>query len=444
MRRKLKAVFGSPPRVLTAGFALIILLGACLLSLPLAAADGRPLPFIDALFTATSAVCVTGLVVADTGTFFSPAGQVIILLLVQVGGLGFMTMATLFALVFKRRISLRERLILQEAMNQSSMEGIVRLIRRVVIYSLTIEAAGAAVLTARFAAEMPLGRAVYMGLFHAVSLFNNAGFDLFGQYRSFTLYTGDPVVNLASIGMVMLGGIGFIVMSDVLEYRSRRRLSLHSKVVLSATGALFAISAVVIFIFEYTNALQPLGWGGKIWASLFQSVSPRSIGASTLDVGSLRQATQFFLILLMFIGAAPGSTGGGIKVTTFMALIGAVIAMMRGKDEVVLFRSRLARELIFKALTITMISLSVIVAVTMVLCTTEDRAFLRILFETVSAFGTCGLSTGITPLLTDFGKIVLSLTMFAGRLGPLTLAYALGPKAERELFRYPEGKIMIG
>ena len=443
MRAKLSALL-SPPRVLAAGYIVLILLGAGLLSLPVVTASGEPMRFVDALFTATSAVCVTGLAVADTGTYFNTAGQLILLLLIQVGGLGFMTMATLFALVFKRRITLRERLILQEAMNQTSMEGIVRLIRRVILYSLAIEAAGTAVLTARFAAEMPAGRALYMGLFHAVSLFNSAGFDLFGGYRSYAPYVADPVVNITAILLITLGGLGFIVLSDLMEFRKRRRLSLHSKVVLATNGTLLVIGTVVIFIFEYTNALEPLGWGGKIWASLFQSAAPRSGGVSTLDIGSLRQATQFFLILLMFIGAAPGSTGGGIKVTTFATLVGAVIAMMRGKDEVVLFRFRLPRERIFKALTITMISLAVVVAVTMVLCTTEDRAFLRILFEAVSAFGTCGLSTGITPQLTDFGKLLLSLTMFAGRIGPLTFAYALRPKEEKELYRYPEGRIIIG
>mgnify|MGYP000988626744 FL=1 len=443
MKPKVVSIW-TPPRVLAAGFILIILLGACLLSLPAFTNDGEPMRFIDALFTATSAVTLTGLAVADTGTFFNTGGQLVLLALIQVGGLGFMTVATLFALVLKRRITLRERLILQEAMNQSSMEGIVRLIRRVILYSLTIEAMGSVILAARFAAGMPPGKAVYTGLFHAVSLFNSAGFDLFGGYRSYMAYVADPVVNVTAILLVTLGGLGFVVLSDLAEYRKRRRLSLHTKVVLATSGALFALGAIVIFIFEFTNALAPLGWGGKIWASLFQSAAPRSIGASTLEIGSLRQATQFFLLLLMFIGAAPGSTGGGIKVTTFATLVGAVIAMMRGKDEVVLFRYRLARERIFKALTITMISLAAVVAVTMVLCTTEDRAFLRILFETVSAFGTCGLSTGITPQLTDFGKLLLSLTMLAGRLGPLTFAYALRPKDEKELYRYPEGRIIIG
>lgn len=436
----------SPPRILATGFALIILLGGTLLAMPFATADGQGLRYIDALFTAASATCVTGLVVVDTGTYFSTAGQIVIMLLIQIGGLGFMTMATLFALMLKRRISLRERLILQEAMNQSSMEGIVRLIRRVVLYSLAIEAAGMLLFTSRFLYDMPPGRALYFGLFHSISLFNNAGFDLFGEYRSLTGYVGDPLVNITAMFLIILGGLGFIVLSDLLEYRRNRRLSLHSKVVLTATGALIPIGALAILIFEYTNAstISPLGWDGKLWASLFQSVTTRTAGANSIDIGSLRQATQFFMIIYMFIGASPGSTGGGIKTTTFVTLIGAVIAMIRGRDDIVLFRHRLARERILKALTITLISLALVMTVTMALCATEDREFLRILFETVSAFGTVGLSTGITPSLTDAGKLVIALTMFAGRLGPLTLAYALGPRNDKELYRHPEGKIIIG
>lgn len=436
----------SPPRILVSGFAAIILLGGLLLSLPFAAADGTSTRFLDAVFTATSATCVTGLVVVDTGTHYSLAGQLIILTLIQVGGIGFMTMATLFALVLRRRISLRERLILQEAMNQTSMEGIVRLIRRVVFYSLAIEAAGAVLFAARFAFDMPFGRAAYFGVWHAVSLFNNAGFDLFGNYRSLTIYVDDPLVNAVAMLLIILGGIGFVVMADVIDIRKNRKLSLHTKVVLSMTGTLILFGALVVLIFEYSNpaTLGALDWKGKLLASLFQSVTARTAGANSVDEGSLLQATQFLVIILMFIGASPGSTGGGIKTTTFTTLVGAVIAMIRGREDIVLFRYRLARERIFKALTITMLSLALVIAVTMVLATLEDRAFLRILFEAVSAFGTVGLSTGITPELSDPGRIILMLTMFAGRLGPLTLAYALQPRAEKELYRHPEGKIIIG
>ncbi|AJY75788.1 TrkH family potassium uptake protein [Paenibacillus beijingensis] len=436
----------SPPRVLSAGFVMIILLGGLLLSLPYASADGEGTNLLDAIFTATSATCVTGLVVVDTGTHYSVAGQIVIMLLIQTGGLGFMTMTTLFALVIRKRISYKERLILQEAMNQQSMEGIVRLIRKVIFYSLSIELTGALLYAIRFAADMPLGRAAYLGLFHGISMFNNAGFDLFGDFRSLTGYVNDPAVNIITMLLIVLGGLGFVVLSDLLHFRGIRKLSLHSKVVLSMTGVLIVTGAAVIFLFEFSNArtLGSLGPGGKVLAAFFQSVTTRTAGANTVDIGALRQGTVFFMIILMFIGASPGSTGGGIKTTTFMTLIGAAIAMMRGREDVVLFRYRLERGRIYKALTLTILSLGLVIAVTMILCTTEDRDFLRILFETTSAFGTVGLSTGITSTLTPVGKIMICLTMFAGRLGPMTLAYALGPKAEKELYRHPEGKIIIG
>ncbi|MDQ8739211.1 TrkH family potassium uptake protein [Paenibacillus sp. LHD-38] len=436
----------SPPRILVSGFALIILLGALLLSMPFASANGERLPFLDALFTATSATCVTGLVVVDTGTYFSVAGQVILMCLFQLGGLGFMTMATLVALVLRKKISLRERLLLQEAMNQSSMEGIVRLIRRVIVYSLTIEFVGFILFSSRFAFDMPIGKALFFGAFHAVSLFNNAGFDIFGEYRSLTLYVQDPIVNITAMMLIITGGLGFVVMSDLMEFRKNQRLSLHSKVVLSMTGTLILVGTIVIFIFEFSNSktLGSLDWSGKIWSSFFQSVTPRTAGANTLDYTALRQATVFFTIILMFIGASPGSTGGGIKTTTFTTLIGAVVAMIRGRDDIVLFRYRLGKDRIFKALTITLISLGLVIIVTMILSMTEDQAFIKLLFEATSAFGTVGLSVGVTPELSNVGKIVIALTMFAGRLGPLTLAYALGPRTEKELYRHPEGKITIG
>ncbi len=418
--------------------------------LPISNANGEVLPFVDALFTATSATCVTGLVVVDTGTNFTMFGQIVIILLIQVGGLGFMTMATLFALAFKKKISLKERLILQEAMNQGSMEGIVRLIRKVLLYALAIEGTAAVLFTIRWAFDMPFGQALYFGIFHAVSFFNNAGFDLFGQvsgpFSSLTSYVGDPLVNIVAMSLIILGGIGFIVLSDLFEYKTKKKFSLHTKVVLSMTSFLIVFGTIVIFIFEFTNpdTLGSLNWFEKFWAALFQSVSPRTAGANTIDIGLMRQASQFFIVLLMFIGASPGSTGGGIKTTTFTILVGAVISMIRGKEDIVLFRNRLAKDRLNKAVTLVLLALGLVITVTMILSTTEDHSFLMILFETVSAFGTVGLTMGLTTDLSLIGKILISLTMFIGRLGPITLAYAVGPKNERELYRHPEGKITIG
>lgn len=438
----------TPPQLLTAGFVIIILIGSILLSLPSASADRIHTPFIDAFFTATSAACVTGLVVVDTGTHYSTFGEIVILMLMQVGGLGFMTMATLFALAFRKRISLRERLWLQESMSHTSLEGIVRFIRRVLIYAFTIEAVGALILTARWSAIMPIDKALYYGVFHSVSMFTNAGLDIMGPihgpFNSFTNHVDDPIINAVLMILIFLGGIGFIVLGEVVDYPKIRKFSLHSKVVLTTSGILFLGGAVLLFIFEFTNTLQPLSMAGKLFSSLFQSISPRSGGANTLDIAAMRNASQFLLIILMFIGASPGSAGGGIKVTTFAILIGAVIAMMRGKEDVVFFKRRLAKDRVHKALTITAVSVATIVLFTMILTATEETDFLTVMFEVTSAFGTTGLSMGLTPHLTDIGKILIIIVMFIGRMGPLTLAYTLVPTQSKELYRHPEGKIIIG
>lgn len=447
LRTLFRAIVTSPPRILVIGFASIIFLGAGLLMLPFSHVQSHAPRFIDTLFTATSATCVTGLIVVDTGTYWTTAGQLIILAMIQIGGLGFMTMATLFAIMLKRRISLKERLVLQEAFNQTSIEGIVRLVRKVLRYALTIELTGAILFTIRFLFDMPVGEAVYKGIFHAVSFFNNAGFDVFGGYRSLTDYVGDPLVNIVTMLLIILGGLGFVVLSDLVEIRNqKRKLSLHSKVVLSMTGFLIIAGAAVIFLFEYTNGrtLAPLGFGEKLLAAFMQSVSPRTAGVNSVDLGGLRQATQFFIVILMFIGASPGSTGGGIKTTTFTALVGAVIAMVRGKEDVVLFKYRLAQERVYKALTVTVFAFGLVIIATMILSTTEDHHFLMLLFEVTSAFGTVGLTLGLTAQLTVAGKIIIILMMFIGRLGPLTLTYAIGPKQNRALYRNAEGKIIIG
>lgn len=436
----------SPPRTLAIGFALIVLAGAVLLKLPVSVRPGYRLGWLDALFTSASATCVTGLTVVDTAALFSTFGHWVILVLVQVGGLGFMTMGTLFAIFLRRKVSLKERLVLQESLNQGSLEGIVRLVRKVITYALTIEAVGSLLYTLRFLSDMPAGKAVYFGIFHGVSIFNNAGFDLFGNYRSMAAYVSDPFVNLVSIALIFLGGVGFVVLADLVEFPKRRKLSLHSKVALSVTAALFVAGAALILIFEYTNekTLGPLSFGDKAVAAMLHSISPRSAGVSTIDISSLRQATQFLMVWLMFIGASPGSTGGGIKTTTFAVLIVAVLAVVRGRQDVVLFRHRLERERVYKAITVTIFSFALVMTATMILSVTENYMFMPVLFEATSAFATVGLSTGLTPELTDAGKLIVIAMMFIGRLGPLTLFYAVGSKPGRTLYRHAEGKIIIG
>jgi trk system potassium uptake protein TrkH len=438
----------SPPKVLLFGFLGIILIGSLLLSLPLAVQEGKTVSFLDALFTATSATCVTGLVVVDTGTTYSIFGQVVILLLIQVGGLGFMTFSTLFAIALKRKISHRERLLLQEAFNQDSSEGIVRLIKNVMIYSFLIEAVGAVLLTGAWAGQMGASQALYFAVFHSVSLFNNAGFDLFGQitgpFSGFTSMVDDYFVNFISMALVILGAIGFFVLADFVEFRQRRRLTLHSKVVLVTTGALIIVGTIILFLFEFNRTLAPLTMFDKFVTSFFQAVVPRTAGVSTVDISQMVQASQFLIIMLMFIGAAPGSAGGGIKVTAFATMIGAVWSMIRGREEVVLFQFEIARERVYKAITVTFVSLTAILLISMILSLTEgNHPFLMILFETTSAFSTVGLSMGLTVDLSIIGKILICITMFIGRLGPLTLAYMLTPIDRPVKVRHPEGKIII-
>lgn len=437
----------TPPKILSLGFMLLIAVGTALLSLPAASVGGR-ISFIDALFMATSATCVTGLAVIDTGTQLTTFGQVVLLVLFQFGGLGFVTMATLITLVLNKRISLKERLLLQESMNQHSMQGIVLLIRRVLIYSLIIQLSGAILLTGRFMADMPFGKAIYYGLFHSVSIFNNAGFDLFGDihgpFSGLTRYVEDPIVNLTSMLLIFLGGIGFIVLSDVIDFPKRKRLTLHSKVVLSTSVILVLVGAAVFFLLELNHTLKPLHTSGKIMASFLQAITPRSGGVTTIEIPLLRESTQFLLILLMFIGAAPGSTGGGIKITTFAILVTAVYAKLRGREDIVLFRNRIAKGNVYKAITMTLLSLMLVVIATMLLSVTENADFLSVLFEAVSAFGTSGITMGLTTELTAIGKVLVIILMFVGRIGPLTLAYALKPKNSKELYRYPEGNITIG
>ncbi|WP_226678719.1 TrkH family potassium uptake protein [Mesobacillus jeotgali] len=436
-----------PPKVLVFGFGAIIILGTLLLSLPVSTVDGRGLPILDALFTATSATCVTGLVVVDTGDTFTRFGEMVILSMIQVGGLGFMSFATLLAFILGKRISFKERLVIQESLNNETVEGIVRLVKRIFLFTAVVEISGGIILSLRFSQEMAAGKAIYYGFFHAVSNFNNAGFDLMGGFKGLTAYAEDPIVNITMITLITLGGIGFIVMNELFDYRKTRRLSLHSKIVFAISAVLVFGGALLIFILEFNNpsTLKPMTMTGKMFGAFYQAVTPRTAGSNTLNIPDLKQSTLFLIIFLMFIGASPGSTGGGIKTTTFAVLIGAVKSQIRGREDVTFFGRRMDPGIIFKSLTVTLISLFLVVLITMVLTITEQgKDFLMIFFETVSAFSTVGLSMGLTPELSSIGKILITITMFAGRVGPLTLAFAVAKKRKENHYRYPAGKVMIG
>ncbi|MFZ5946000.1 MAG: TrkH family potassium uptake protein [Bacillota bacterium] len=438
----------TPSRFLVLGFLSIILLGALLLMLPAATVNIKGLSFINALFTATSAVCVTGLVVVDTGTTFSTFGQLVILFLIQIGGLGFMTFATLFAMILGRKITLKERLLLQEALNQVTLQGIVRLTKYIIWISFSIEALGALILAFRWSFDMGWSKALYFGLFHSISAFNNAGFDLFGNFSSITSYQDDVTTNVTMMLLILLGGFGFIVLSDFYTNFPGKK-SLHTKIVIKTSFLLVLLGAILIFLLEFNNpqTLGALGPQSKVLSSLFQSVTPRTAGFNTLDIPGLRDTTKLLIIVLMFIGASPGSTGGGIKTTTFLTIVLSVINTFKGNVHTTCRERTLPKDIINKAIAITMLAILLILIVTSILTITEEADFLTLLFEAVSAFGTVGLSMGITPYLTSLGKAAIITTMFFGRLGPLTIAFALSQNRKEKYaahIKYPDERIIIG
>ena len=306
---------------------------------------------------------------------------------------------------------------------------------------------GGLILSIRFSFDMPIGKAVYFGFFHAISNFNNAGFDLMGGFNGMTAYVDDPFVVLTICALITLGGLGFIVMNELYEYRVTKRLSVHTKIVLASTFILTVSATILIFMFEFGNdeTLGPLTEWGKVLGSFYQAVTPRTAGSNTLAIGDLTHSTLFLIILLMFIGAGPGSTAGGIKITTFAVLVATLWSKIRGKEDVFLFKRRIVTETILKALTVTMCGVLIVVVVTIILSITEQRhSFMMYLFEATSAFGTVGLSMGLTPELSPTGRLLIILTMFAGRLGPLTIAFAITKRRKTEAFRHPKGNIMIG
>lgn len=442
----------SAPRVLAFSFAALVLAGSLLLSLPLAAAPGQHISYLDALFTATSAICVTGLIVVDTPAAFSPFGHVVVLLLIQIGGLGYMTISTVLAAAIGRSISLQERLTLHEALNADTMEGLVRFATIVLKLTLAFELTGMAMLAARWWPELgPM--ALWYALFHAVSAFNNAGFSLWSD--SLVQWRSDVATNLVFMGLITAGGLGFFVLAELSRLRTRHlTLSLHTKVVLSASAVLMAGGTIAYLLLESGNprTLGPLPAGERLLTAWFQSITARTAGFNTIDVGAMTEAGLFVTMALMFIGASPGGTGGGVKTTTFSLTVAALWTMVRGNADTTIFNRRVPPETIGKAFFVCLIAFLALNVAAGAVLVAEGRNLTATLFETTSAFGTVGLSMGeagapvsLVGHFSSTGKVLVMVLMFVGRVGPLTLAVALAHRAAMTpRIRYPEGKVLIG
>lgn len=448
MEIKMKKRELRPGQVLGLGFGVFILIGTLLLALPIATESGISIGFVNALFTATSAVCVTGLVVVDTGTYWTIFGKSVILLLIQVGGLGFMTMATAGAFIMGRRIGLRNRLIMQEALNQMSLSGVVRLTKYIIATTFAIEAVGAVLLSFRFIPEFGLRKGLAFSIFHSVSAFCNAGFDIMGNYTSLTSYVSDPLVNIVIISLILIGGIGFSVLIDVVQHRKYRKLSVHTKLVLMTSALLLLVGFVLFLAIEWNNpaTLGELSIPQKILGATFQAVTPRTAGFNTIPIDQLETPSKLITMVLMFIGGSPGSTAGGVKTTTVGIMILTILMVIRGKEDIEFSYRRISKDIANKALAIFGIVLSLaFIIITLLTITEPNLAFLDIVFEVFSALGTAGLSTGITSSLSIPGKLIIAMAMFFGRLGPLTMVVALTQRGKRKSpVRYPEGKVSVG
>jgi len=418
----------SPAFVLLVGFSLLIVAGTVLLALPLSSAQGTWTTPLTALFTATSAVCVTGLVLVDTATYWSPFGQLVILTLVQIGGFGFMTGSTLLLFVLVgRRTGLRDRILVQATTDAPNLGSVTTLIRRVALFTLIVEAVGAVVLTLAFLVrgEQPLHAAI-SGVFHSISAFNNAGFDLTGGFRSLTGYADDPPVLLAIMTLFVLGALGFAIVGDIAAKRRWRRLALETKVVVLTSAALLVGGAVLIGAFEWSNpqTLGALAPHDRVVNAVFTSAT-RTSGFSSIPTAHMLEISLLILIPLMFIGGASGSTAGGIKVNTFSLLLIAIVSTARGLPSAVAFGRRIPHIVVYRAVAIALLSIAVAFGVGLGLELTAGGRLIDRAFEAVSALGTVGLSTGVTPDLPDPARILIVAAMFVGRLGPLTLVLAL-------------------
>lgn len=435
----------SPTQLILLSFLSIILFGSFVLSLPVSSATSQSTDFFDSLFTATSAVCVTGLSVKDTGLYWSKFGQVVILILIQIGGLGFLTLTTLATIMAGKRIDLKTRILMKESLGQNRLQGILKFTRSIVLLTLGIEGLGALVLSFVFIPEYGFLKGIFFSVFHSISAYCNAGFDLNGNFNSFIAYKDNVLLNLALMSLILLGGIGFTVPFDLWKKRSIRRLSLNSKIILVANFILLFGGMALFLLFEFNNPLTLKGesLSTKLLGSAFQSVTCRTAGFNTLDLTLINDSSKLLMMLLMFIGGSPASTAGGVKVTTIVILILVSGAVIQNKKDIEFFHKRISFKSVNKAIAILVIATFVSFFGTLFIAAIEqEKEFVRILFEVISAMGTSGLSLNLTGTLSGISKMILIVIMFIGRVGILTVLVAFSD-SKIQKYKYPEEQIII-
>ncbi|WP_221563943.1 TrkH family potassium uptake protein [Alkalihalobacillus sp. TS-13] len=440
--KRIKRVVLTPPRILAFSFIVLITLGTLLLKLPMATEE--EITWLTALFTSTSASTITGLVVVDTGSVYTLFGEIVILCLIQAGGVGIMTFAVLIVLMLSKKIGIRFMLLIQQALNQSSYGGILRLVKVLLIFAFVSETIGALILMSLWVPEMGWKQGTFASIFHSISGFNSAGFSIWSD--SLISHNNNPVILTVISTLFVLSGLGFTVILDLYYSRKFKELSLHSKLMIIGTVVINFVALIVIFTLEFNNVktIGQMTFSDKLFNSYFQAVTPRSAGLNSVDVSSMEDASVFFTIILMFIGAGSTSTGGGIKLTTFIALLLSVATFLRGKSEAVILGRTISDGTIIRAFAITVILLGILFSTVFIMMITEDSSFIEILFEAVSAISTCGLSMGITGDLSSVGQLVIILLMYFGKLGPLTLLFILAKPSIRRKVRYPYGEIITG
>lgn len=435
--------------MLIAGFAAIILIGALILSTPFVSVSGESLSFLDALFTATSAVCVTGLTVVDTGSYFNTLGQSIVILLIQIGGLGFMTVTSILTIFIGKKFSLKNRLVMQESLNAFSLSGVIRLTKQIIFITFGIELLGALILSTQFVPRYGFERGMFLSVFHSISAFCNAGFDALGNGNSIVAYSGNSVIMLTFVALLTLGGIGFVVILELSKHRDFKRFSLHTKLVLVTNFVLLLAGFIILGALEWNNphTLGNMNFGEKILNALFLSATPRTAGFAAIDYNAIRDSSALFTMILMFIGGSSGSCAGGIKTTTAAILFLNVRSTARGKSNPEVFYRSIGAETVSRANAVFSVALVIVFSFTMILFVTEEgKSLINIMFEVFSAYGTAGLSMSFSAKLSQIGKVVISMAMFMGRLGGLTVVLAVAQNQKRNLgnIKFPPDKVMVG